>query len=376
MSEHDNDADRDLEAFLNRQSPISDAWRKAGEAERAPTALDAAILAAAAEARPLPAARPVRRRWRVPIGLAASVLLGVGVLREAQRDDRLREQVLGEQAAVQARAAEAAQRYQRGQRVDGRMYRADAALAASSQARDEAERVVEQKAAAKAEPAPPPPPPPPAPPKQRTLPAPAADEQPYPFPSAPAEALSAPAPEISVSASKRFDAASAPPQAEAAKPAGLAAVGWQPASYGDLRLGMATVDEVLRRYGAPEVDTATRSNQALLPDGRLAHRLLDYGRKRDRRGHLRLYFDANSEALASANLVLDPPLSLAAVQEAERLVGSGIARAADAPPCDAEPRPPADPPWPQIQSWPGQGVQLLLAGPDRVVEITWLERCH
>ena len=97
MSEHDDD--RDLDAFLNRQSAVSKAWREATQQDRAPEALDAAILAAADEARPVPTRKPVPRlrRWRVPIGLAASLVIGIGVLREAQRDDLAREQVLGEQ---------------------------------------------------------------------------------------------------------------------------------------------------------------------------------------------------------------------------------------------------------------------------------------
>lgn len=377
MSEHD---DRDLDAFLNRQSPVSKAWREAAQQDRAPEALDAAILAAAAEARPAPKLKAQQRlrRWRVPIGLAASLVIGIGVLREAQRDDLAREQLLGEQAAV---AASVERRMEAVQRSDAALARS-AELARLGPA-EQAEQIRRDKEAPPRQLERPPMTMAPPPPEPMA----AAEEAVPPLPAAAAVADAGVDDRSRMAHRKAMPAASSaglaakqasPPVAAMAAPLPSSRVseGWQPARYRDLSLGQSTVDDTLRRYGAPEVDTDTQSNQALLPDGRRAHRLLDYGRKLDPRGRLRLYFDAGSTALAWANLVLDPPLSLAAVQAAEGLVGEGIPRAADAPPCDAQPAPPGEPAWPQIRSWPGQGVQLLLAGPDRVVEISYLERCQ
>ena len=382
MSEHDDD--RDLDAFLNRQSPVSKAWREAVAEQRAPEALDAAILAAAAEVRPVSKPKPLPRlrRWRVPIGLAASLVIGIGVLREAQRDDLAREQLLGERAAVAAAGAE--------RRMMDAVQRSDAALARSAElARlgpaEQAEQIRRDKEAPQRQlerPSMPSMPPP----KTTPPPEPMAVASPLP-PAAAAVADAGVDDQSRMARRKSSPAASSaglaakpvsPPAAAMAAPLPSSRIseGWQPARYRDLSLGQSTVDDTLRRYGAPEVDTDTQSNEALLPDGRRVHRLLDYGRKLDPRGRLRLYFDAGSTALAWANLVLDPPLSLAAVQAVEGLVGEGIPRAADAPPCDAQPTPPGEPAWPQIRSWPGQGVQLLLAGPDRVVEISYLERCQ
>lgn len=414
MSEHDNDADRDLDAFLNRQSPVSKAWREAVAEQRVPDALDAAVLAAAVEARPVPTLKPVPRlrRWRVPIGLAASLVLGFGVLREAQRDDLARAQLLGEQAAVAAKvekrtsdeararmAADATERFAEAARAEAEPEASgtppQAARGSPVEPSRAAAAATSPAATAPAAPRlPSPPPPPPAyaspPPMESPILAapmlPRDDEPPQRAADMFAERSArdaqrnakAAAPPVSRSAdSSALIAGKAAPSAAAVeRPSLRTAEDWRPAQYRDLRLGLATVDDVLRRDGAPEVDTDIQSNEALLPDGRRAHRLFDYGRKLDPRGRVRLYFDATSDALAWVNLVLDPPLSLAAVQAAEGLVGDGIPRAADVPPCDARPTPPGEPAWPQIRSWPGQGAQLLLAGPDRVVEISYLERCH
>lgn len=371
MSEHDDDVDRDLADFLNRRSTLSQAWRDAVDGQRAPETLDAAILAAAASAPPLPMPKPVSRlrRWRVPIGLAASLLAGIGVLREGLRDDQVREQVLGEQAAY----ADAERRV----------------MSAAAQRRD-AEAAARQAAI------------PLGPTTQRTPP-PAAAMVDAPMPSdAPQVARRPPAaavprsesraerkaePSVSASAQAMAPRAAVAAETEAAgaapapvvPPSSPMADAWQPARYRGLLLGQATVDEVLRRHPLPEVDTATGASEALLPDGRRAHRLLDYGRGLDPRGRVRLYFDAGSEALASVDLVLDPPLALAAVQAMEGLVGEGRPGAAEVAPCPASRTPPGESGeqsvWPQVRSWPAQGVQLLLAGPDRVIELHYLERC-
>jgi len=389
MSEHDHVAD--LDDFLSRRSRWSRVWREAVDGQRAPEALDAAILAAAASAapRPTPVSVPRLHRWRLPIGLAASLLVGIGVLREGLRDDQVREQALSAVAAERGVSAAAAQRRAAeaaapgapilppapvptidapGAALEGRPERMPPQLvemvpADVPMAPEVRPRARRRSAAVAA---------PPSAAEPRSGPRAARDAEPPA--SAPATAMAMapiPAPAETIAAA----AAPAPVASSLPRPADA----WQPARYRGLLLGQATVDELLHRHPLPELDTATRASEALPPDGRMAHRLLDYGRELDPRGRVRLYVDANSAVLASVDLVLDPPLTLAAVQVMEGLVGDGRPGGADAAPCRLPPSLPGESGEqsvrPQVRSWPGQGVQLLLAGPDRVVEIRYFERC-
>jgi hypothetical protein len=66
--------DKDLQRFVDGDHPVAAAYRKLPQASP-PAHLDDAILAAArSEAR-----RPVRPRWLVPVSVAATVVLGVGL---------------------------------------------------------------------------------------------------------------------------------------------------------------------------------------------------------------------------------------------------------------------------------------------------------
>lgn len=93
----DGDDDRLLDEFLARRGELSRLYRES--ATEAPADFDAAILAAArAAVVDAPAATPERnkplrranpralRRWTLPVSLAASLVLGVGILRQVQQD--------------------------------------------------------------------------------------------------------------------------------------------------------------------------------------------------------------------------------------------------------------------------------------------------
>ncbi|MFK8015812.1 MAG: hypothetical protein AB8G17_10265 [Gammaproteobacteria bacterium] len=66
--------DQELQRFFDREHAVRDAYDRLPKDEP-PAALDAAILGAAREE----AKRPVRPRWLVPMSLAATVVLGVGL---------------------------------------------------------------------------------------------------------------------------------------------------------------------------------------------------------------------------------------------------------------------------------------------------------
>ena len=111
--------DRPLEDFLARRSELSRLYRESPT--EAPAALDAAIIAAAraAVAPATVASRDTEapgrradsravRRWTVPLSLAASLVLGVGVLRQVQQDPAARAVIAADAAdAADAKAAKA-----------------------------------------------------------------------------------------------------------------------------------------------------------------------------------------------------------------------------------------------------------------------------
>lgn len=75
---HPSDNDRELEAFLARESALQKHWREAAD-EAPPPQLDADVRAAARRAvgtAPRDATTGSRGRWRVPLAAAATVVLG------------------------------------------------------------------------------------------------------------------------------------------------------------------------------------------------------------------------------------------------------------------------------------------------------------
>lgn len=469
--------DRLLDDFLARRSELSRLYRESPA--EAPAALDAAIIAAARaavapatvasrdpEAPGRRANRRAVRRWTVPLSLAASLVLGVGVLRQVQQDPAARAVIAADAAKAESARAAAAdlQRHlpmaatnpdagpgatlpvesilERTADAESAPTSAPdtrksampkpAAEAATAPARSDAPPAIAPPPPA-APPAPPSPPPPPSlapPPPDVVLTAPASPVAPAasaPVAEVGAGGSDASSPAASVRklpplarpsaepAERRTDAidrsaevaaalaakrqradAAAKQAAEAdrhdaesarSRAASVAAgsandhvtatgsrIGWQAARYRGLSFGYATEDDVLRRLGEP-AQIADVSSDITLPDGRRAHRLFEYSGAAEPRGRLRLYFDKTSAALAHGQLVLSPPLTLAAVAVSEGLRGDGVARATDAPACGSEPAPPSPPFYPQVRVHREAGVQLLLTAPDQVVEIRYFDHC-
>lgn len=81
--EHRHPDDRELEEFLAGQGPHHARYR-AASSERPPPALDAQVLAQARAA--LPPRRDRLRRWRLPLSLAATLVLGIGLVSRVQRE--------------------------------------------------------------------------------------------------------------------------------------------------------------------------------------------------------------------------------------------------------------------------------------------------
>jgi|GEM_PF-4310913 len=153
--------------------------------------------------------------------------------------------------------------------------------------------------------------------------------------------------------------------------------GWHAGQYQGLLLGHATRDDVLRRFGPAPFDEETRSSKPL-PDGRSSHRLLEYPDQVDSRGPVRLYFDANSQALASVTLTLRPALALATVEQQELLAAPVVIRPADAALCafGSEPPSPGAASYPQYRIYPQQGAYLLLSAQGLVSELSYFDQCH
>lgn len=76
--------DRELEDFLAGRGPHHARYR-AASAERAPETLDAAVLAQA-RAAVATARAPRRSRWRLPLSIAATLVLGVGLVSRLQHE--------------------------------------------------------------------------------------------------------------------------------------------------------------------------------------------------------------------------------------------------------------------------------------------------
>ena len=388
--------DRALEDFLARRSDMSRAYREAAD-DAAPSSLDARVLAAAAA--PVIRARRLQR-WRLPVSLAASFIVVIGVLRLAAQDPSALTPVAPSSSSASAAATVAAvpsvEPQEARQPAPTAADAAPAAIAAdakavatelarsrdsNTRAKNAADPALASAAHREAEAA--------AQPDAAAKPSRLQSESPLPVTAAAgAPAAAAPSlparPRVAEAESVLAPPAAIAKRADAAAdlrreplPEGARDDSWHPGRYQGLALGHATLDDVLRRFGPASVAEAVRSD-APLPDGRTRLRLLAYPAHADARGPLRLYIDANSQALASVALVLKPPLPLAQVERQEGLTPPAQRRSADSPLCAAEPPLQAAEAatFPQYRVYPAQGVYLLLTAPDAVSEISYIDQCR
>lgn len=395
MSEPDRPDDRELDAFLERRSDISRAYRADTQTQTAPETLDAGLLAQAAQ--PAVLALRARRiqRWRVPLTMAASLVVVVGVLRLTRDDAAARRQTLAPQVTVAAATATAhaapvaaaveavvdpADRTQEDKRKDA------GGAALPSPRIDAAKKAEQGESRHPAAPAEQPAsrgvlgeslPPPPvasstsklAPPPSAAAPV-AADEAPSAATAAARDA--APSQGLAAESLSKLQGVAKRAESEQRDNA------WQAARYQGMALGHATLDDIIRRWGpAQSVDQSHM--QTPLPEGRVARRLLEYSSGVDARGTVRMQVDTNSQALASVSVsvTLRPALALKTVEAQEKLTPPATVRAADAPLCAAAPEPvDRDLPYPQYRIYPAQGIYLLLTAPDTVVEIRYFDVCN
>lgn len=99
-----DDRDKALEAFLNREGSLNRLYREI-PAEEPPREVDEAILAAARRAtgsRPRKALHPFAARWRLPLALAASVLVSTTLVLSMRERGKM--EPLAEMAAPRAEA--------------------------------------------------------------------------------------------------------------------------------------------------------------------------------------------------------------------------------------------------------------------------------
>ncbi|WP_439638391.1 hypothetical protein [Nevskia sp.] len=375
MTEPDDD-DRLLDAFLDRRSPLASAWRdEATAGQGAPASLDAAILAAAAAelsdaAKPVtPPRRPTRlRRWRLPVSLAASLLVSIGVLREGLRDAAAPPPRAAVLAPLPAPAQQAPQ---------------DVPMAAALAPPEETAKRAPLPAPAAplppdsrpeiaALPSPIPSPPPPLAESQARSPAESpAESAAVSLPESSAE----PAAERAAAAPERAPALAAMPRlaearrAEAdalaakADPPATADQTWQPARYRGQVLGQFTADAL--RQPAASADAEPDADAGTAPQA-------DPAAGSDPRGTVTVQLAAGRGVVTALHLALAPPLPLAVVQQMEGLSGDGRAVTQDDARCAAE-LPLAD--GLLLRRWPQQGVQLRLTAAGTVMAIDYLEHC-
>lgn len=427
MSEPELPDDRELEDFLAGRSAVSRAYRADAEQQAAPAALDAPVLARAA----LPVAQARRlQRWRLPMTLAASVVVAVGVLRLAVNEPAVRtpsiadaaspahpERALGdlagtpEPASVEAKAAPTAPKPALAEAAED----APAAsapppesqfAARAGESRAASEALLDRKRSATAEAA-----------ETRANVAIAAAPTPEPSVAAPttlekatdgfsAANSPAPAPKLR-SAFEKSTEQSAPPAsvqlqgntADAAKSAPApslasargvivstaAAVAAAPAvipapnatgRYGPFVLGEATLTAVAEHYQS-EVGIKPTVGLSAGADGRTRYRVLEYASGVDPRGAVWFYFNAEREVLASVAVSLRPALATAAI-EAQEMLAAPMQIEADAPAdCNVPDRPVANitAHYPQYRVYSQRGVYLLLTAPDVVSEIGYFPPC-
>jgi hypothetical protein len=426
MSELELPDDRELEDFLAGRSAVSRAYRADAEQQAAPAALDAPVLARA-EA-PVAQARRLQR-WRLPMTLAASVVVAVGVLRLAVNEPAVRAPSTAD-AAMPAHP----------ERARGDLAATPEPASAEAKAAPAAPALAEVAEDAPATLAPPPPESPfaaragesrAAPEalldKKRSATAPAAEARanvaiaaaPESEPSVAApttlakvtdgfSAANSPAPAPKLrSAFEKSTEQSAPPasvqlqgnSADAAKSASApnlasargvivstaAAVAAAPAvipapnatgRYGPFVLGEATLAAVAEHYQS-EVGIGPVVGLSAGADGRTRYRVLEYASGVDPRGAAWFYFDAEREALVSVAVSLRPALATAAI-EAQEMLSAPMQIQADAPAgCNAPDRPVANITghYPQYRVYSQRGVYLLLTAPDVVSEIGYFPPC-
>lgn len=342
--------DDELDDFLAGRSELSRAYRREADGINAPAALDAAVLAAAQASAPVVRRRAGQaRRWRLPLGLAASMVFGIAVLREVPREP-----------AVPMAAREAA----------------PVAVEAPPPASDvEASSPPEVTAPA---------PRAPRAPRAPKLRAPAPEPH-GAVPEAAAIAGSAPAPVVALEAEALADRAV---QAEAARSmAAMKAASppdvWQAARYQGLELGTATLADWQHQLDRPAVMSAP-SGDARLSAKRKAEPLrevaprLESGQQTDPRGRLRTRLDAQRQTVDAVLLELTPPLPLDDVERTEGLqgvVGEGggeAARETDRSACRDGRAPAADQGRVMRRLYPERGLELRLDAAGRVTEIRYL----
>lgn len=340
-----SDEDRELEDFLAGRSELSRLYRQEAAEIKAPEALDAAVFAAVQGSLPIAKAKPARlRRWRLPLSLAASMAIGIAVLREAPRESA--PPVASEAMAVADQAPSPA---------PAQEMSAPGAAAAPMPERAEARKK-----------------PAPLQKPSRAMPdAAIAGSLPAPVEAAKPEAY-----EPALRARSAAKAA-APQLAESA--ASTDDDAWQPARYRGLQLGVVTVAEWQRRIGPPVV-TSAPSGDARLATGamkREAKPQLEYGPGIDPRGGLRAELDAAQQRVDAVILELQPALSLQDVERAEGLSGSPGQESESALPSDQtacrEARA-ATPDRGRVAShvYPQRGIELRLDADGQVIEIRYL----
>lgn len=352
------DDDHELEAFLARRSELSRLYRETPL--QAPAEFDAAVLAAARAAvlaAPVPAARrPGQlgrlRRWRLPLSLAASLLVGIGVLREVRQDPVLLRQVDGEAAAVASVAAVPAKQMPAVEEREAAIRRREPARRDEAELRKEKSGQLERRATAAAA-------------------ADAGAEVAVAADAAPAAALASdglaaaqPSAGGNVEAKRRLPSAPSPveePQPRAAMAAPLAAkampapepssaptlavaeaaLPWQAARYREARIGSISRDDWQRLLGDP----STEADASL-----------------DTRGALSWQLDARQQTVVAVELQLQPALPLAEVERQEALAGVASRPAPGS--CTG-----AASLW---LDYPARGLRLHLDGQRRVLEIRYL----
>ena len=340
------DDDRELEDFLAGRGELSRLYRQEAAEIKAPEALDAAVLAAARAPLPIPKAKPARlRRWRLPLSLAASMVIGIAVLREVPREPAL--PVASEAMAVAEQAPPP---------VPAQEMSAPGAAAAPMPERAEARKK-----------------PAPLPKPSRAIP----DAAIAGSPPVPVEAAKPEAHEPALRARSAAKAAAAPRLAESAARADDDA--WQPARYRGLQLGAVTVAEWQRRIGHPVVTSAPSGDARLAADAMKPEPepQLEYGPGIDPRGRLRAELDPQRQQVDTVILELQPALPLQDVERVDALSGTAWQESQSALPFNRTACRELRAPEPEqgrvaTRVYPERGVELKLDGDGRVTEIRYL----
>lgn len=366
------DDDRELDDFLAGRSELSRLYRDDAANVRAPAALDAVVLAAVQTAAAVTGKPMTRRwrRWRLPLSLAASMLVGIGVLREARQLPA----PLPQSADALAVAAAVAPPVEPAQAQALALAQALAqALAPAPRAEVKRQAAVEPPLRTEAETG------------RRT-----SNARREPPPQA---LLAPPAPSTAAAgaslAPPAVPAAEIPPETASANPpdmnegvfvpslparrAKTTAEPWQPARYRGQTLGTMTVADWQQRYGQPPVMSAPSADASMAPELSTAEtrRRLDYGRSVDSRGVLFVRADEESQRIEMLSLRLAPALPLPEVEQAEGLPPAAPDRARSKPGAGDEAG--CRDEVAERRLYPAQGIELRLDADGRVAEILYRE---